>query len=437
MVRLGVAMGALANGDADDARQARAALLRALDPRIHQHAVGYHWIDLWTALVCGDMDEADRIWEMFSRLPAQGVPIYATYNHAVVWLLVLRGKATVALERVEKWRQSLDRLESDWKEFNLLAMEACAADGAGDELRLDRALRRMLSLGRQHRYRNLRTWVPQMVARLCAAAWERGVETEYVRWLVRERRIQPPTSDAVAWPRAVEVRTLGGFEIVLDGQPVAFTGKVPKRPLTLLKALIAVGPSGLGSTRACGLLWPDLEGDAAAEALATALHRLRRLLSDPATVQLADGQITLDPHRIWVDAFAFERACASNDVPALERARQLYRGTFLPGDEAEPWSVTARERLRSAFTMLVTRRGQSLESEGRFEDAIACYRSGIAAEPLAETRYQGLMRCYLQRGLRAEGAAVYRQLRQTLSVVLGIAPSHHSETIARQLLGST
>lgn len=53
---------------------------------------------------------------------------------------------------------------------------------------------------------------------------------------------------------------------------------------------------------------------------------------------------------------------------------------------------------------------------------------------MAESFYQGLMRCYAASGKPAEALGVYRRLRQTLSVVLGVAPSAASESLHRQLL---
>src|SRR5262245_64412156 len=48
----------------------------------------------------------------------------------------------------------------------------------------------------------------------------------------------------------------------------------------------------------------------------------------------------------------------------------LYRGTFLREDEAEPWSVTTRERLRSRFIHALGVETGRLEREGRFDLAI-------------------------------------------------------------------
>jgi DNA-binding SARP family transcriptional activator len=434
VTRVSQAMTLLANGEVAAMRQLRNELLRVLIPQVHQHAIAFQWLDLWSALVSEDLGEARRVWDGFSRLPPAGVPIYTKYNQAVVWLLCIEGKAAVALDRVAAWRRPLAQLDNDWTEFNFLAMEACAYLHLPDEKRADAALHAMMTIGRRHHYSNLATWIPRMASELCAAAWARGIETEYVRWLVSSRGLDPPEPDTPDWPRAIEVRTLGTFAINLHGRAADFGQKTPRRPLALLKAVVSAGPAGLSTERARALLWTELEGDAAAEALAAALHRLRKVLGDPNALRLNDGRITIDDRMVWIDALAFERLAGHADERAQRQALELYRGPYLPLDETENWSIAMRDRLRARFATLVTRRALGLEQTSRFEEAIACYHAGIGAEPLAETLYQGLMRCHLALGRRAEGASVYRQLRQTLSVILGISPSAQSESLGKALL---
>lgn len=434
VIRVSQAMTLLANGDLDGMRKLRGELLRLLVPQVHQHAVAFHWLDFWTALIAEDRGEARRIWDNFSRLPPVGMPINTKYNHAVVWFLCIEGKAGTAIERIGAWRRPLADLGSDWIEFNFLAMDACAFLHLPDAHRLDASLRAMMTLGRRHRFSSLATWIPRMASTLCAAAWARGIETEYVRWLVNLRGLEPPEPDTPDWPRAIEVRTLGTFAILLGGQLADFGQKAPRRPLALLKAVITAGTAGLSTERARALLWAELDGDAAAEALAAALHRLRKMLGDSNALRLNDGRIALDTKIVWVDALAFDRLAEHADEQAQQQALALYRGPFLPLDETEAWTIAMRDRLRARFATLVARRASVLERTSRFDEAVACYQAGIGAEPLAETLYQGLMRCHLALGRRAEGASVYRQLRQTLSVILGIAPSAQSESLGKALL---
>ena len=130
-------------------------------------------------------------------------------------------------------------------------------------------------------------------------------------------------------------------------------------------------------------------------------------------------------------------ADASNDAADLadhrQRACAMYAGTFLPGDLEVPWTVKRREKLRSHFIRLVEDVGAAAEAQSAWEDAIAWYRRGLEADELAETFHQGLMRCYRALGRHAEGMSAYRRLRQTLSLTLGIAPSEHSQALARSL----
>ena len=77
--------------------------------------------------------------------------------------------------------------------------------------------------------------------------------------------------------------------------------------------------------------------------------------------------------------------------------------------------------------------GAQLEEAGEWDQARACYQRGIEADELVEEFYLGLMRCYRALGRPAEGIAVFRRLRQTLSVVLGVAPSQGAETMLQAL----
>jgi two-component SAPR family response regulator len=118
----------------------------------------------------------------------------------------------------------------------------------------------------------------------------------------------------------------------------------------------------------------------------------------------------------------------------LERALLLYRGAFLASDQDEPWSLSMRERLRAKYIRHSIELGRLCEESGQWDQAIACYQRGLEADELAEAFYQGLMRCYRHLGRRAEGVAVYRRLRQTLSVILGVSASPASEVLFRELL---
>lgn len=261
-----------------------------------------------------------------------------------------------------------------------------------------------------------------------------GIEVAYVTETIRRFRVAPPWRATESWPWAVKVHTLGRFEVVIDGATLEFSGKAPRKPLALLKAIVAMGPNAVPVSALIDALWPDEEGDAARKSLDVTVARLRRLLGRPDAVIVSDEAVSLNPKLCLTDAQSFQvRVEAAQTTEQRRQACAVYGGTFLPGDLDVPWSAKRREGLRHRFIRLVEDLGLSAEEERDWSEAIESYRRGLEADELAETFHQGLMRCYRALGRHAEGISTYRRLRHTLSVTLGIAPSEHSQALARAL----
>lgn len=188
---------------------------------------------------------------------------------------------------------------------------------------------------------------------------------------------------------SVRVYTLGHFQVEVDGAPLRFGRKAQRRPLDLLKLLVAYRGEGVAAEQIAEDLWPDAEGDAAFAALRTTLSRLRRLIGPKAVLGDVRGY-TLNPQVCWVDALALgrcaalsprdgdERACA-----AVEEALALYRGEFLPGDAHLPAVVAARTRFRALLLRRLVELGARLEQDGRIERAIELYRRGLEIDSTA------------------------------------------------------
>ena len=325
-----------------------------------------------------------------------------------------------------------------WYENELPFMESCALFRCGRRKEAQEALARGFAHARQIEYPFPEWSYFHDFAGLCAEALEAGIETEYVESLVRRLRLRSPIPDAEFWPWPVKVNALGTFEVMRDGHKIEFSGKAPKKPLALLKALIAFGGRNVPEERLMDALWPDEEADAARKSLDITVLRLRKLLGSNDTIMVSDELIGLNPQLCWTDVWAFERRITQTDAAEAEHglsaaAAALYRGNFLPADAEEPWTVKARERLRARFVRLVESVAQADEAAGHWEKAMAHYLKGLEADDLVEAFHLGLMRCYRALGRPAEAITAFRRLRQTLSVVLGIAPSPAAETLAQEL----
>lgn len=296
-------------------------------------------------------------------------------------------------------------------------------------------LERGLSLAAMGGILNIPRWKDERMSRLCAKALELGIETEFVKKLIIKRGLVPE-KPVEGWPYPIRVYTLGRFEIIIDGKPVESQGKVQKKPLEMLKAIIAFGGRDVGEEQLTDALWPDADGDTAHKSFEVNLLRLRRLLGNDKALRFRDGKITLDPAYCWTDVLAFDNIVKpfhqeedeTSIDSSFEKASELYRGDFLPGD-GNDWSVSVRERIRDRFLRLIIRKGKSSEAEGDWERAARYYAKGLEIDDLTEELYQNLMTCYKNLGRNAEVVKVYNRCRASLNKSLGITPSARTEAL--------
>lgn len=166
----------------------------------------------------------------------------------------------------------------------------------------------------------------------------------------------------------VRIRTLGCFDLFVDGRALQFEGCGPRKPLELLGALIASGPRGASVGAIADQLWPDADGFDAYRALVTTVHRLRRLLTYRSAVHFSAGRLRLDPTVCDIDVWQFERALEeAEDRAQLEAALDTYDGPFLDED-ASAWAIGMRSRLEQVVARAVRK---VIAHPGRHESGMA------------------------------------------------------------------
>ncbi|MEK6663167.1 MAG: BTAD domain-containing putative transcriptional regulator [Pseudomonadota bacterium] len=290
-------------------------------------------------------------------------------------------------------------------------------------------------------------WPLTRVAQVYTFALDHGIEVDYVRSVIRRRNLMPdnPPLDVEHWPWPYRFYTLGRFSIIQDGQPLTLTAKGQKKPLELLKALIAFGGREVSQAQLTAALWPDAEGDAGQQAFEVTLHRLRKMLGEDAPLQLKDGRLTLDARRCWVDVWAFERLLSTLEAglrehkpDGLDAVAQklftLYQGAVLDRESELPATLSLRERLRSRFLRNLKELGRHHESQQAWDRATEYYLRALEVEPLAEEFYQKLMLGYHTLERTAEGLAVYERCKKTLHTSLGVGPSRETEALRQSLV---
>ena len=362
-------------------------------------------------------------------LPSMQIPHFMV-RHAVTRLdldeideaLALYDEAVALTEGIDRRNFIVQR--------DLVRTHAALAEGRDDAAAA--LLAPALATAREHRYHGFLRHSPRLLAGVLAFALRRGIERDFVRALIRERGLEPPSPEIADWPWPIAVRALGEFVILRDGMPLEARGKAPKKPLELLKALIAHGGRNVDAAMLTALLWPDADGDVAKTSFDTNLYRLRKLLDADGALTLAEGKLSFARDVVWLDTWAFDAALDA-DPPRVADALALYRGAFLGLETAPPWALALRDRLQARFIRSVLAAGQAHENAGDFTAARALYERALEQDNLAEAIYRRLMICQRETGDAAGALTTYRRCRELLSIVLGRKPAADTEAIRATL----
>ncbi len=325
-----------------------------------------------------------------------------------------------------------------WHHWIAALIEAHLAETRGDRTRALAALRRAFASGREwgFDFGPMPYCCGDMMPRLAALALEHDVDIEFALRIVRRYGLAAPSNAGPNWPWPIRIRTLGGFVIERDGAAASTTRKESRKPLDLLKLLVALGGTNVPVARLSAALWPDAAGDAARNSFDNTLHRLRKLLGGDRHVQLRAGALSLDAATCWTDVAALESSLGASDdddiatVPGwVEGVLDLYRGEFLAGDDESPDVLVARARIDAMVSRQVSAQGARLERAGDLEAAGKLYQRVVELQPLGEDVVRRLIACLVRLGKPAEALEAYRRCRHQLSVVLGVRPAAETEAL--------
>jgi DNA-binding SARP family transcriptional activator len=417
----------------------------------------FHYLAGWEAALSGDLPRAlEHTQSSLSLSESAGVPFPQALNHmALAQVFCLLENYAAASQHIVSVRRINDEVKSEYMAFVCGLQEAWLALKQDDETKRLVSLRAAFAIGKKRGLVNFPWWLPRVMSRLCATALEAGIEVDYVKELISKRGLLPPEITTEAnpqlenWPWPLKIFTLGRFELIADGKPMQFTGKVQQKPLALLKALIAFGGRDVAEERLTDLLWPEADGDLAHKSFEMTVQRLRRLINIDKVVQLQERRLSLAKGLCWVDVRELEGLIEKTDaawqnghpsgeaspeaVLLSEKALALYKGHFLPADSGQAWLLSFRERLRSKFLRLVSRLGLHHERALRWERAAEVYRKGLEVDDHAEEFYQRLMICYERLGREAEAVVVYQRCREVLLASLGMPPSRITEDLYQSI----
>jgi DNA-binding SARP family transcriptional activator len=448
--------GALGAGKLDVAEQLlrQLAELPATTPRFDRCLL--HLFSAWAAVLSQDTLRAYQEQKLALRMAVEvGSPYFEVMCRLMsAQVLFACGEQRKAIEHFERVHDIARNIRNHLLEFMTLVNYAHLAIEYGRPRSGMKALQYALELGKPRNYITFPCWNPTTMAVVCAHALEGDIETDYVKSLIRRRALKPANAGVAAesWPWPFRIRTFGHFVLLKDDRPITFSGKAQRRPLDLLKALIAYGGQRVREEQLTEALWPRIDGDSAHRSFTTTLHRLRKLLGEDRALLLQEGRLTLNAEYVWLDVWAFEQMSADIDrllkgppdkvdaarlTRLADRILALYTGPFLAGDTDEAWYISPRERLRNRFVRAMSDIAHYWQQSGQWERAVDYFQRSLEADHLAEGFYRHLMLCYRQLGRNAEAIDVYQRCRKTFSAVLSVEPSRETTAIYERLVSAS
>jgi DNA-binding SARP family transcriptional activator len=196
-----------------------------------------------------------------------------------------------------------------------------------------------------------------------------------------------------------------------------------KKPLELLRALVAAGPNGATRDELCESVW-ELPLQVAYRPLVTTVFRLRRLLQDQQAILFTDRRVALNPVRCWVDSWAFETALQrpSQFSPETMAVLSLYHGALFEGQFA-PYIGPARERCCRLFVDATLLAGRELVAANSLAAAQLHYEKALQYECRSEELFRALIEVLGRRGRSAAATIAYNTCEVAMRRYFGKQPS--------------
>lgn len=216
----------------------------------------------------------------------------------------------------------------------------------------------------------------------------------------------------------VRIRTLGAFEVSVDGRAVTASTWGSRRARQLLKRLVVARGAPVSRDALVDQLWPGHDD----------LARLGARLS----VQLSTVRRVVGGDRVLADddTVALDVALLDVDVEELLRLRgravlDAWTGDLLPEDDAD-WADGLRQEVRAH---VVAAGHEVLLDGGGYEERVRAGRVVLDVEPYAETALLGLVRAHHEAGVHGAAHQAH-EVYQDRMAELGLAAQSLAAVLA-------
>ncbi|MBF0242590.1 MAG: hypothetical protein HQK64_08955 [Desulfamplus sp.] len=249
----------------------------------------------------------------------------------------------------------------------------------------------------------------------------------------------------------VNIKTLGGFLVSINNQPVADNIWEGNKPKLLLKSIICHNTREVSKDIIIDDIWPDAPMKSGEKSFKINLHRLRKVLEPDVNKQVGYSYITMEAGRVSLDSElvtvdidtfinlakqGYESLARDEVLLALsffERAAECYMGDFLAEESYEEWIDLKRDSLKRYYIEMLMVMARVYEEQEQPFQAVEYLKKAIQADPLHEEAYQNLMIVYADAGMVKAATALYERWRQIAINELGVEPDLETQNIYKKI----
>ncbi|WP_158630788.1 BTAD domain-containing putative transcriptional regulator [Micromonospora inaquosa] len=232
----------------------------------------------------------------------------------------------------------------------------------------------------------------------------------------------------------VTVRTLGRFEVYVDGTQVAATDWQSRKARDLLRILAARRGRAVPREQLGEMLWPAQDPGRVSHRLSVALSTLRGVL-DPQRrsptdhfIIAAHPSLALDVGHLELDVEEFLTESAhglrlaelgepDDARAALLLAERRYRGDFLEDEPYDDWSRPTREETRRVYLRVVRKLASLARGAADIDETIRHLGRALELEPHDEGVHGEFIRTLAAAGRHGEAAQAYRRYQEAMSAI--------------------
>lgn len=243
-------------------------------------------------------------------------------------------------------------------------------------------------------------------------------------------------------PDRIEIKTLGGFNVLRDGQDVEAKAFASAKARDLLAYFVTLRSRSVNLDRAIDAIWSD--GTGSTSGFHTALYRVRAALRRKGEKEkfiLSEvGEYRLDSAKFDIDIDHFDsllkrarNAEGEQSADFYERALALYQGDYLDNLYYE-WVIIERERLQRDYLTAINQYSNLLLKDAQFHHAADWLRKALELEPYDEHLHIVYMQTLYQMGQQQNIIAHYQTLIAILDEAFDAEPMPETQSAYRKLL---